>query len=313
MAPGAEPGMSTVAEPVRSDGSVTVGFVGLGQMGEPIVERLLGRNYRVLAFDTNSEALDRCAGRGATAATCPEEIADEAELVMACLPHMEASIDVATSVAGGKRVAVYSELSTIGPQAIEDIGAIVGPRAIDLVDAPVSGGRRAAQTGALSMMASGPGGAVSQLESVAGAFVGEFLRIGERAGQSQLCKLVNNALNFTALAVSCEAIAVGVKAGIGARNLVDVINAGTGRNSATVDKIPRAILPRTFDLGGGLGAALKDIDLYLDEATKAGLPAGVIQETGNLWRKALDELAPGGDASHIARFFEALLNVEMRA
>ena len=289
-----------------------LGFIGLGSMGGAIVSRLLSQQVAVVAFDNDGEALRRQVTAGACAANSAAEVADRADIVMACLPSVEASLAVAHEVARGTRAKVYAELSTIGREAIGQIEKLLQSHGIQVIDAPISGGVRAAESGTLSMMLAGPSPAIERVTAEAAGFSKSTLRIGAQPGQAQLCKLVNNAINFTAFLVSCEAVTTGVAAGIDASMLVDIINAGTGRNSGTTHKIPQTILPRTFNLGGGLGAALKDLDLYLAEAGRANLPPGVVAETRSLWAKASTELGPEQDAAHIIRYFESRLGVEVK-
>jgi len=290
-----------------------IGFVGLGHMGGAIVRRLLREGADVLVFDVNEEAVADAVRRGARAAPSARAVADAAPLVMACLPSVAVSKAVAGEIAGGAAIAVYAELSTIGREAIAAVEAILRPAGVAVVDAPVSGGPIGAEQGTLSVMLAGEAGAVDLVAAAAAPFAGAIIRLGDQAGQAQLCKLVNNGIGMTALLVSCEAIAVGAAAGIDPAILVEIVNAGTGRNSATVQKLPRYILPRDFSMGAPLGSALKDLDLYLAEAEAAGLEPGVIAETRALWARATDALDPHGDAATVVRYFEGLVGAEVKA
>ncbi|HEY7758753.1 MAG TPA: NAD-binding protein [Burkholderiales bacterium] len=96
--------------------------------------------------------------------------------------------------------------------------------------------------------------------------------MGEKAGQAQTMKLANNLLAASALAVTSEAMVMGVKAGLDPKTMLDVINAGSGRNSASQDKFPRAVLPGTFDFGFATGLSYKDVRLCIEEAEAMGVP-----------------------------------------
>ncbi|MCP5143974.1 MAG: NAD(P)-dependent oxidoreductase [Gammaproteobacteria bacterium] len=288
-----------------------IGFVGLGSMGGAIVTRLLAAGEQVAVFDRSPALLQRFGDAGAHTASSVQEVADRAEVVIACVPDKDASISVASEVMNGTAVRIHADLSTIGCAAIREIEGQLRTKGIQVVDAPISGGRAAIENGTLSVMVAGEETALNRFEQVAKPFAGRITRIGNRVGQAQLCKLVNNGINFTAFLVSCEAVSVGVKAGIKPQVLLDVINAGTGRNSATMDKIPRAIVPRTFDLGGPLGGVVKDLDLFLTEAALAGLPSGVIAHTRKMWSEAITAMDPASDSSNIIRHFENILDVEV--
>src|SRR5207249_11166857 len=138
-------------------------------------------------------------------------------------------------------------------------------KGIVAVDAPVSGGLAGAEKGTLAVMVSGPEEIVPRLRPVL-EVLGKVFVVGKEPGQGQTMKLLNNLLSATALAISSEAVVMGVKAGLDAQQILDVINAGTGRNSATEDKIPRCVIPRAFNTGFSIAVLNKDVKLCLEEA-----------------------------------------------
>src|SRR5262249_41448574 len=139
------------------------------------------------------------------------------------------------------------------------------------IDSPVSGGVSGAEKGTLAVMVSGPRADVDTMEGVLKIF-GKVFYLGEQPGTGQTMKLANNVLSATAMAATTEAIVMGVKAGLDPRVMVDVINSGSGRNTATEAKFPRNVIPRTFDLGFTNGLMMKDVKLCLAEAEALGVP-----------------------------------------
>jgi 3-hydroxyisobutyrate dehydrogenase-like beta-hydroxyacid dehydrogenase len=125
-------------------------------------------------------------------------------------------------------------------------------------------------------------------------------------------KLANNLLSAAALAVTSEVMVMGVKGGLDPKVMLDVINSGTGRNSASVDKFPKAILPRTFDFGFAIGLLLKDVKLCTDEAAALGVP----MICGNAIREllAITALRQGTDADFttIVKSVEEWAGVEVK-
>jgi 3-hydroxyisobutyrate dehydrogenase-like beta-hydroxyacid dehydrogenase len=115
------------------------------------------------------------------------------------------------------------------------------------------------------------------------------------------------------MAASCEAIAMGVKAGLDPAVMVDVINAGSGCNTATTQKFPQSILPGTFAYGFGMGLMVKDVRLFLEELAQRGIPAEVAPAVGRLWEAALQEHGAGTDFTRIAQTVEKRAGVVMRA
>jgi 3-hydroxyisobutyrate dehydrogenase-like beta-hydroxyacid dehydrogenase len=288
-----------------------IGYIGLGHMGGAIARRLLESGIELIVFDVNPDASRGLADVGATVATSVREVADRAEFVLVCLPSPQISIEVAREAAEGKRAQIYVEMSTIGRRAIAAIADIFADTTVTLVDAPVTGGPRAASLGALTVIMAGPVSSIDRLKDALGDSIGNILTVGEKPGQAQLCKLVNNAIAFTAFLVSCEAISVGVSGGIDPSVLVNVINTGSGRNSGTTDKFPQSILPGTFNSGASLGSGIKDMDLYLGEASAAGMPPTIVASTRETWIRALGVLDPAKDFTTIIRYFEKLVGAEV--
>jgi hypothetical protein len=222
---------------------------------------------------------------GAQAASSPKDVADRAETVMASLPSLQASLDVATGAGGvieGKRVKRFIDLSTVGAQMAVRIHDLLGKRNIVQIDSPVSGGVAGAEKGTLAVMASGPR---AEFEVVRAALevIGKVFFIGEKPGSGQTMKLANNFLSATAMVATSEAVVMGVKAGLDPKVMIDVINAGSGLNTASRDKFPRSVLPRSFDFGFATGLMVKDVRLALEEMKSLGLKMDVAEAVGRLW------------------------------
>src|SRR2546423_607405 len=136
-----------------------IGFIGLGKMGFPMARRLIEAKHQLIVFDTRREAVDRLVAMGAQAASSPKEVADRVETVMASLPSLQASLEVATGTNGvieGKRVKRFVDLSTVGSQMAVRIHDLLEQRDIVQIDSPVSGGVGGAEKGTLAVMVSGP-------------------------------------------------------------------------------------------------------------------------------------------------------------
>src|SRR6202030_3303855 len=136
-----------------------IGFIGLGKMGFPMARRLLEAKHQLVVFDQRKEAVDKLVALGAQAASSPKEVADRAETVLASLPSLQASLEVATGAGGvieGKRVKRFVDLSTVGSQMAVRIHDLLAKRNIVQLDSPVSGGVSGAEKGTLAVMVSGP-------------------------------------------------------------------------------------------------------------------------------------------------------------
>jgi len=274
-----------------------IGFIGLGKMGFPMARRLIEAKHQLVVFDTRKEAADRLVAMGAQAASSPKEVADRVETVMASLPSLQASLEVATGNNGvieGKRVKRFVDLSTVGSQMAARIHDLLKKRGIVQIDSPVSGGVGGAEKGTLAVMVSGP---KAHAEAVKPALdvIGKVFFIGEKPGSAQTMKLANNFLSATAVVATSEAVVMGVKAGLDPNVMIDVINAGSGMNTASRDKFPRSILPRTFDYGFATALMVKDVRLCLEEMKSLGLSMEVAEAVGRLWEVVIRDMGPESD------------------
>jgi 3-hydroxyisobutyrate dehydrogenase-like beta-hydroxyacid dehydrogenase len=274
-----------------------IGFIGLGKMGFPMARRLIEAKHQLTVFDQRQEAVEKLVALGARAASSTKEVADRAETVLASLPSLQASLEVATGSGGvieGKRVRRFVDLSTVGSHMAVRIHDALAKRDIVQLDSPVSGGVGGAEKGTLAVMVSGP---KADFEAVKTALdvIGKVFFIGEKPGSAQTMKLANNLLSATAVVATSEAVVMGVKSGLDASVMVDVINAGSGMNTASRDKFPRAILPRTFDFGFATGLMVKDVRLYLEEAKALGLSMEVAEAVGRLWEVVIREMGAESD------------------
>lgn len=286
-----------------------IGFIGIGKMGFPMARRLIEAGHQLVVFDQRKEAVDQLVALGAQAATSPKDVADRTENVFASLPSLQASIEVATGdngVSTGTRVKRFVDLSTIGSQMAVRIHGLLAKRNIVQIDSPVSGGVAGAEKGTLAVMVSGPRADFDMLKPALDV-IGKVFFIGEKPGSAQTMKLANNFLSATAIVATSEAVVMGVKAGLDPAVMIDVFNAGSGLNTASRDKFPKSVLPRTFDFGFATGLMVKDVRLCLEEAKSLGLSLEVAEAVGKLWETVIREMGADSD------FTAAIKPIEQRA
>jgi 3-hydroxyisobutyrate dehydrogenase-like beta-hydroxyacid dehydrogenase len=195
--------------------------------------------------------------------------------------------------AGPRKVKTVIDTSTIGIKAAEAEAAILGKAGIAFVDAPVSGGTAGADKATLAIMLACPAETYERLKPLM-SLMGKPFYVGPKPGQGQTVKLLNNFLSATALAASSEAIAFGVSQGIPMQTVLDIVNASTGRNTATDDKFPRRIINEKYDAGFTAKLQLKDIRLYLENARAAGITDEIASTVVGVWT-GLETAIPGAD------------------
>ncbi len=290
-----------------------LGFIGVGRMGQHMASRLIEAGYALTIFDTNETAMQRLEQRGAKRAKSPADVASQCETVLVSLPTPDIVKAVALGSNGvieGSKAKVFVDLSTTGPRVAKEVFEGLAKKGITAVDAPVSGGPTGAEKGTLAMMIACPRPLADELRPVI-EVLGKFFYIGDQPGAGQTMKVINNLLSATAITITSEAMVMGVKAGLDPTTMLDVINAGSGRNTATADKFPRCVVTRRFDFGFTTALLYKDIKLCLDEAEALGVPMIV----GNAVRQvmAIGKAAQGPDAdiTEFVKPLEKLAGVEV--
>jgi 3-hydroxyisobutyrate dehydrogenase-like beta-hydroxyacid dehydrogenase len=279
-----------------------------------MASRLLEAGYRLVVFDTSADAAAALAARGAQVAGSAAEVASTARTVFLSLPTpavVQAVAIAAGGVIAGSTVRTVVDVSTTGPGVAGTVARALAERGITYVDSPVSGGIAGATKGTLAVMVACPKATYDEVQPILQNF-GKTFYTGEKAGLAQTAKLANNLLAAAALVVSSEAVVMGVKAGLDPKVLIDIINAGSGRNSATQDKFPKAVLPRTFDFGFATGLSYKDVRLCVDEAEALGVPMVVGAAVRQMLAVTQAKFGANSDFTSIAKVIEEWAGVEIR-
>ena len=280
---------------------MTVGFIGLGKMGSPMAANVATAAPGLVCFDmVGTEAR---MPSGAVAATSISDLARRCTTVLISVPDGAATLSVAQEILATDSPIIDTviDLSTIGPKAATDAAALLEPAGITYCDGPVSGGAAGARAATISLMFGGPSSVLDAHRSLLESFTGNVFHVGEQAGQGQAMKLANNFLSATALAATSEAVAFGIAHGLDMATMIDVLNASTGRNSATTDKFPNRILTGTYDAGFSTAHMTKDVGLFVDGAAEVGAAATVASAVTATWR-GCDAAMPGSDFTEIWRY-----------
>jgi len=295
----------------------TIGFIGLGQMGSRMAARLAGGSDATLAvFDVDTAVVARLTDMGATPLASPRAVGDDCEVVLCSLPRpdvVERVLLGEEGVALGKSVKVVVDLSTTGSVVSERIAAALAERGIALVDAPVSGGVGAAEAGTLTLMIAGDPKARHQVEPVLRKLGSNLFIIGDTPGLGQKMKLVNNMLCAANAVTTFEALVTGVKGGLDAQTMLDVINVSSGRSFVSTDKVPQCVMPRSFPPRFATELLLKDMNLGVQEALANDAPLWMMTAALQFISTAITETGPSADYATLIRYFESRAGVEVSA
>jgi len=290
-----------------------IGFVGLGNMGAPMAQRLLNAGNDMMVHDLRQELVSIWNPGRCKVAASLQEIGDACDAVFLCLPS-PASVEAVAigkdSLASCSRVRHIIDLSTTGPETSQRITAALRGTDKSLVDAPISGGLAGARAGTLALML---GCSSEDLDAVRDLFaaLGRIYHVGTEPGMGQVMKLLNNLLSAATLALTSEVVVTGVKAGLDAGTIIEVLNAGTGRTSASADKFPRAILPRSFNMGFSNALMIKDVSLFVSMAQSLGLSVPLSTGVQEAWLRSAEASGPEADFSRIVQMYEREAGVEL--
>jgi len=282
-------------------GALAYGFLGLGRMGGPMAANLAKAGIALAVFDRAGTA--ERAAPGARVAAGAAEIAASCDTVFLSLPAGPDVHAVLAELIGAprRRAAEVIDLSTIGIAAAEDAARRCAQSGITYHDAPVSGGRAGALAATISVMWAGPRERLEAHRPTLAAMAKNVFHVGDRPGQGQALKLLNNFLSATATAATAEALLFGRAQGLDLKTMLDVVNASTGRSAASEGKYMRNVLPGTFDSGFGADQMAKDLALYREALAAAGTAGALGAEVAELWRQAAAALS-GEDHTRVFEF-----------
>jgi 3-hydroxyisobutyrate dehydrogenase len=280
-----------------------LGLIGLGQMGGRFARRLAAEGHALAVFD--AAGTQARAPEGAIPCASVAEVAARADAVLLSLPDGPVLAEVVAEIANAPERAVrcVADHSTVGPEAASAARETLAAADIAFLDAPVSGGTRGAEEGTLAMMVAGERAWVERLEPALRVIARNLFVVGDRPGQGQAMKLLNNMLSGTAMVATSEAVLFGERFGLDPAVMIEVVNVSTGRNTASSDKFPNRILNGRFDAGFTIDLIAKDLALFNAEAEGAGARAPVGKLVGETLA-AMKRAMPGADFTRIYPFLK---------
>ena len=290
-----------------------IGFVGIGRMGGPMAGRLIDAGHELVVFDTQGAATQPVVDRGAALGSSPQDVASRADIVLVSLPTPDIVKSVVIGPNGvihGSRAKIVIDLSTTGPSTAALVAGELATKGIEWVDSPVSGGVTGATNGTCAVIVSCRKPVFERVEPILKTF-GKLFFTGEKPGLAQSAKLANNLLAAAALVITSEGMAMAVKSGVDAKTMIDIINVSSGRNSASQDKFPKAVLTRSFDFGFATGLSYKDVRLCVDEAESMGVPMVLGSVVRQMLAVTQAKFGADSDFTSIAKVIEEWAGVEI--
>ena len=291
-----------------------VGFIGLGNMGKPLAERLL-RNNELFVHDLDQENVDYFTKKGAIACSTPSELALNTSRIFLCLPTSA----IVEKVICGENGLLYSatkdsfiiDMTTGEPEITRRIANILGEKEINFIDAPVSGGPRGAHQGNIAIMV---GGTESQFETIKPIMddISSNVFYAGKIGSGHSIKAGNNLLNLICRMATFEVISLLVKDGVDPKRAVEIIQKSSGRNYATEITLPDNILSGRMIQGFSTGLMKKDagIATKIANLNNIEIPLGKLSQ--ELLKNTIDEYGEDTDMSNVALTYEKLTGAKIR-
>jgi 3-hydroxyisobutyrate dehydrogenase len=268
-----------------------------------MAERLVTAGHQVVGFDA-AGTRERLPSE-ANAANSVEEVAARTDVVFMSLPNGTASRTVCSQLAHAerRRAQIVVDLSTIGVPAAQECARLTEAAKMTYVDAPVSGGVPGARAGSLAVMVGAQRAVFERIDPLLSAFAKNRFRMSDKPGDGQAMKLINNFLSATALSATSEAVLLGYKLGLDLEQMIDVINASSGRTTASTDKFPKSVIPQTYDYGFAAALMNKDVELYLESVETMDVPHDIGTVVARTWRD-LAAAFPDADFTYIYKYLE---------
>ena len=287
----------------------TLGFIGLGVMGEPICHNLLKKSgARLIAFDLSAEPLQRLRADGAEIAGSAADAIRQSDLLFLCLPsakHVRAVFEGDGILKHVREGQLVVDLGTSSVSQTRDFAKQIAAKGAAWLDAPIARTRQAAQDGTLSVMVGGPRALYDAVEPLIRCFATDVTHCGD-VGAGQVTKILNNMVLFETVNALSEAVAVAKSADVDPKLLLETLSKGSADSFALRNHGLKAIVPGIFpERAFSTEYALKDLSYALELAGDGGLKLRGAELVGTILQEAID--AGSGDnyfpviAKHIAK------------
>ena len=291
-----------------------VGFIGIGQMGKGQALNLVKAGFELTVHDIAESAVRVLVKAGAKSAHSAKEVAQMSEVVFTCLPTVEAMEEVILGengiLAGAKEGDILIDTGTTDLKFIKKFVAAATAKGVKMLDAPVAGGVTGSNAGTLTVMVGGDKEAFRQSLNILNAIGKHVFHVGD-SGTGLIVKLVNNCIGIANVALFSEALVLGVKAGIDAKMLCEIIKTGSGNSWQFENKTPR-ILKRDFEPTAGFREAYKDLLLVMSLARQVKAPLMVASTAIQVYEAARAEGLDDQDFIGVIRVLERISGVEVK-
>ena len=291
-----------------------IGFIGLGAMGDGMTKNLLKAGFTVNGYDVNPDAVARLAAAGGVAAADPATCAADADMLIVCVFSAEQANAVlfgdggaASTLKPGTTVVMST---TMAPDACREMAARLEATGHLFIDAPVTGGKRGADAGTLTVIAAGSDAAMAAADGPFKAMGDRVYLVGDSAGAASSVKMINQLLVGTHVAVAAEAIALAARAGADPAVVYDVITHGAGNSVAFESRIPN-ILAGDYSPRGVVDIFIKDLGIVTEAGKALRFPLPIASAALQQFLAASAAGHGGEDDGAVVKVYEQLTGVDV--
>ena len=292
----------------------TIGFIGLGIMGNPMARNLIKAGYPLVVYDIVAEKMDELVKAGAQAGSSSKDVAAQSDIVITMLPNSpevkEAVLGPGGVLEGAKSGTILIDMSSIAPLASQEVAAKAKEKGVAMLDAPVSGGEPKAVQGTLAIMVGGPEETFEQVKDILAVMGASVTRVGE-IGSGNTTKLANQIIVALNIAAMSEAMVLATKAGVDPEKVFQAIRAGLAGSTVLDAKMPLA-LKGNFKPGFRIELHIKDLANALETAHSIGVPVPLSSVVMEAMQALKVDGKAGDDHGGLIQFYEKLANVEVR-
>jgi len=286
----------------------TVGVIGLGNMGRGMALSLKRGGYTVLGFDALPGVAEKLQEEGVSARASIAEITRDSEVLILSLPTsaiVEEVVLGADGVAANARAGlIVVDTTTADPSSTRKVATALSAVKVGLVDGPVSGGPKGAATATMTMVLGGSDADVAAVEPMLSVMSAKRVHVGP-VGAGHVTKIINNLLTGVHLLATSEAVRAAEASGVNPEKLIEALNGGSGRNSATLTNYPTWIFNNAFDSGFTMKLMRKDLRLAMALLSSQGVNAPIATEAGRLWAASAATIGDAEDFNRIVQFTES--------
>ncbi|MGQ4557100.1 NAD(P)-binding domain-containing protein [Halobellus sp. GM3] len=288
----------------------SVGYIGLGTMGKPMAENLVADGYEVTVFDLRAEAVEALESQGADGTADASSVAERAEIIFLSLPSPPVIEDVVAELKPALSSGdVIVDLSTSVPAVTEEIADELAELGVDVLGAPVTGGRPGATDGTLTVMVGGEESVLDRCQPIMESFANDIIHIGESPGDGDAVKLLRNYIGFAQDVAASEAVLLGQKSGLDPEPLLDVLDSADALGEPTSTFLPKKI-EGEYDLGFGLGLMEKDLKLLAQYSEDNDAPLMLGNAVRQIVGYGTSDLGKDADNGKLHQYLKEMIHRE---